>query len=242
MKRLFAGLLCLLLVGLCACGQMPLEETSTVTSTAATAVQETSIEAKATEKATAENALTNRYGQSIVEIITNKNDPYSYVVKEYNDYLNNDDSAYYWTQFYALYDVDGNETRELLLGGEWANRGIGILHVYTTRNGVAVRQEGFYWDPEESPPPMLLNNGTIRRSGTGGYDFDGSYSAYYRIEAGELKFQLTLKYAVGNYFRSDRGYENPITKEEYDRVQQEMEGDGKTVELDWKPLAEYGKD
>jgi len=33
----------------------------------------------------------------------------------------------------------------------------------------------------------------------------------------------------------------PITKAEFDRVQKEFEGDGQTVELDWKPLAEYGR-
>jgi hypothetical protein len=37
------------------------------------------------------------------------------------------------------------------------------------------------------------------------------------------------------------GAVTPITQAEFDRVQNEMEGDGQVVELDWKPLAEYGR-
>ena len=46
------------------------------------------------------------------------------------------------------------------------------------------------------------------------------------------------------YYRIDpRNPSNriPITEKEYNRLKKEYEGDGKVVEIDWKPLAEYGK-
>jgi hypothetical protein len=68
---------------------------------------------------------------------------------------------------------------------------------------------------------------------------------YYRFEGGQLKLQIDLVNAWGDYYQAydiDRvGLGTPITKAEYDRVKAEMEGDGQVVEIDWKPLAEYGR-
>lgn len=54
-----------------------------------------------------------------VEITTNSNDPYSYIInKKYNEIINNYDiEGYEKNKFcYALYDIDGNGIKELLLG------------------------------------------------------------------------------------------------------------------------------
>ncbi|MCL2299140.1 MAG: hypothetical protein FWC27_03210, partial [Firmicutes bacterium] len=48
---------------------------------------------------------------------------------------------------------------------------------------------------------------------------------------------------TGECYRKDGQDDLPkvITKAEFDRLKNEFEGDGQTVELDWKPLAEYGR-
>jgi len=166
------------------------------------------------------------------KIKTNKKDPYSYVIKEYYD-LN----AY--ARYYALYDIDGNGTQELLMGVDhWGY--IGLVAVYIIQNDVAIEQE--LWWMDEQPPNLLFKNGTVRGEGSGN---EGILSyGYYRFEAGELKWQISLNINNGEYFKrypSDPMKFIPIDEEEYECLKLEFEGDGQIVELDWKPLAEYGR-
>jgi len=178
------------------------------------------------------------------KIKTNKNDPYSYVIKEHYDLFFDKDIDPY-VKHYVLYDLDRDGTNELLLGTEWWE-GIGIFAVYSIKEGFAVRQEQFKLDPEEVPPPSLFRSGTLR------YDFYGEVGhgfIYYRFDSGELKKYMGLSIENDEYFRREYDHSKdpiavnfiPITEEEFNRLQKEFEGDGQVVELDWKPLAEYGR-
>ena len=124
-------------------------------------------------------------------------------------------------------------------------KGICLIAVYTIHDGVAVLQEGYWADSQRGSPPLLYKNGTLKEFN----DYDDKMFAYYRFENGELKYQTMLidnfseELNSGFYYRSD-GIGRPskvITKEEFELVQKEFEGDGQVIELDWKPLAEYGR-
>jgi len=163
-----------------------------------------------------------------------KRDPYARVIKTHQRH----GYGYY---YYALYDIDGNGTEELLLGTHAWQDLIGFHVVYSIQNGKAVQEEPFgLWHWDHGFPPLLLKNGVIRSDIT--LPADLRYF-YYRFENGKLTFQKGLLEDTHEYFRIDPDDEEriPITKEEYDRLQKEYEGDGETVELDWKPLAEYGR-
>jgi len=183
---------------------------------------------------------------STIEIRTDKEDPYSYTIKElYEIYasasvdMNHD---YLEDQYYALHDIDDNGTKELLIGSEEYS-GIVLQAVHAIQNGVAVWQEALPSLVADFPEQRsILKNGTIRVKSV--VADEGSFFRYYRFEDGELKLQIILlDSAFGiEYYRREYGNNDvPITNEEFDRVQKEMEGDGQVVELDWKPLAEYGR-
>jgi len=155
------------------------------------------------------------------------------------DRLNNE-GVYVVVRYYAFYDIDGNGVNELLIGAETYD-GKAIMSIFTTQNGAAVRQEA--WPGYMAQFPcwhLLYRNGTIRYEGT---DEGSRGYGYFRFENGELKRLPGLSVKSGEYFRyAEDGITTiPISKEEFDRVQREMEGDGQIVELDWKPLAEYGQ-
>ena len=155
---------------------------------------------------------------------------------------------------YAFYDLDGDGTEELLLGAEQGPLTlIGILDVYTIKDKKAVFQDVTVWD-RRNPPPELFENGTIKT-----FDNENDRFSYYRFEAGELKFKTRLfdnveyqawlelggweiddEFLYSLQFPFDPDKEDiPLTKEEFEQLQKDMEGDGQTVELDWKPLSEY---
>jgi len=141
------------------------------------------------------------------------------------------------TQYYALYDLDGNDTKELLLGGYSRVGGIGIYTVSAVQNGVAVPLEPVLsWD-DYDPPTVLFRNGIIRATSVN----DELRFDYYRFEDGVLKYQARLIKGLdsteGEYYRRDPDKQRvPLTKEEFDQVKAEMEGDGQVVELDWKQV------
>ncbi|MCL2141247.1 MAG: hypothetical protein FWH42_06310 [Dehalococcoidia bacterium] len=212
MKKLFIALLCVSLTGLCACGPVESPEGTTVSTTALGINAETTTKTKAEENSPYSN-----------EIKT--------VIKAYGD------SDFLKQVYYAFYDLDGNATEELLLG-----EGLGpvkLFNVYTIQNGVATRQEEFFIDTAESSPALLFRNGTIRVD-SDSYDGEMSFG-YYRFEDGELKRQTTLAEEHGQYYHYIKGNRTQLSKAKFERVQKEMEGDGQVVELDWKPLAEYGR-
>ena len=175
------------------------------------------------------------------QINPNENDPYSSIIKDRYDLLF-DESIYAYGRYYALHDIDGDGINELLLGYEAWDGKISLLAVYAIQNDEAMRQEAFYTDPEYPVQSMIFQNGTI---GSSGENDDEAFFAYYRFTEGELALLPDLIAAQANseteYFLAKKGEKTSISKAEYDRVKEEMEGDGQVVELDWKPLAEYGR-
>jgi hypothetical protein len=243
MKKLFVALLCLLFTGLCACRQIVPEET-TVTSDPDDSTQE--IYTKTTDEITEETFTTSI---QTVKIKTDKDDPYSYVIEEYlENYYELLDDPHSDTPplYYLLNDIDGNGVKELLIGTEeWDKKGLAV--VYTIQNGAAVHQKEFWWprDDDRFGLPVLFKNGTIKATSD---DYgDLLLHFYYRFENGELKLLAELvdfSLYLDRYKYCKDGNEDIaiyITKAEFDRLQKEFEGDGQTVELDWKPLAEYGR-
>jgi len=214
-KKLLVAFLCLLFAGLCACGQRDSPD-------------DTKTEPE-TQSATKPTEANN----------TNENDPYSDAITMYYDLPSNLFQAN--AEHYFLYDIDGDGIQELLLGKEWGGQ-THFIAVYAVQDGLPVLQKEFTDDPECGPPALLFENGTIRVN-----DFDGGRWVffYYRFEDGELKFQtgLVARDYDNYYSRFDEwgGPSRVITKGKFDRLQKEFEGDGQLVELDWKPLAEYGR-
>jgi len=160
--------------------------------------------------------------------------PYADIIKNLKDS----------SMFYALYDLDGNGTKELLLGYEtWGDIMCPYL-VFATQNGVAVQQEAYLWFEGNGPPPVVYRTGTIKAEFS---DDGGSTFYYYKMEDGELRYQTML--VADNrefdneihdyrheYFRFDPDTEKSIsvTQKEFERLQKELEGDGMPADLDWK--------
>jgi len=140
---------------------------------------------------------------------------------------------------YALLDIDGNGTKELLLG-VGSEPDIGLIEVYAIQDGVAVQQAFSlsYCADCGTEYPTLLKNGTIW-SIRGGDQITVRHS-YYRFADEQLKLQMKLTDtltddAQTSFFRFD----DLISQEEYERLRKEFEDDGQEAEIDWKPLANY---
>jgi len=222
----------MLFVGFCACGEIvsiTTEDTKNATKT------------EDTDQTTA--------SLNVVEVKPSEIAQYADVVETILKNYDEDPSQMERTH-YDLYDIDGNGTNEFLQGMDiW---GVSYLtNIYTIKDGVAVWQEAFGTTGEggSTLPSTLFKNGTIRVDCVD----DGMrfFYYYYRFVDGELKFQTLLIYEQGDeYLQATYSRINvidrpspstPITKAEFDRLQKEFEGDGQVVELDWKPLAEYGR-
>jgi len=148
--------------------------------------------------------------------------------------------------FYALYDINGDGTKELLLGagGDYFTN---LFDIYTIRNGVAEQQ---LTHPGSTSSMSIFKNGTVKTS----YGRQGSYGdSYYRFKGGQLLYCLSLlsqerwisddEWTV-DYFKSDTTNFHSkvqISQEEYDRLRREYESNGREVEISWRPVAEYGK-
>jgi len=232
MKKLFIAFLCVLFMGLCACGQ----EISSTTVTTVTEMATTGL---------TENIVSTSEGASMTSVMigskASESELYSEAAKERIEGLENGSNQLADLR-YALYDIDGNGTNEFFRGIECGGALLATA-IYTIQNGVAVRQEEF-WEPDfsRSFPTLLFKNGTIRSGNDNGGELG---IIYYRFENGELKRQTTLIDDFGQYYRFNVNVDvfpgTPITKAEFEAVQKEFEGDGQVVELDWKPLAEFGR-
>jgi len=210
MKRVCVVLLCLLMIaGLCGCGQAPPANTP-------------------------------------FDLNPHETNAYAEVLTAYRDEVWSDPYASESLR-YSFYDIDGNGTKELLIGWYDEYNDTRLTNIYIIQNGVAVLQEMFYIVGEGGGlfPSKVFDNGVIRVDGS---DDNGRGISFYRIEDGELKHQACLVCNINvfdweeqvfndEYFHSlkDEG-EIPITKDEFDRLQKEYEGDGQVVELDWRPL------
>jgi len=163
--------------------------------------------------------------------------PYSDILKEHYDLLFDEDIDPY-VRYYTFQDIDNDGIEELLLGYE-ATVGVALISVFVIHNNDAVHQEQFSVDPEYPVLSLLFKNGTIRNSGND--ESGGLFYTYFLLEDGELKLQTVLTDNWDGYFQFDGKKDISITKEEFDQLAKEFEGDGQVVELDWKPLAEYGR-
>ena len=130
---------------------------------------------------------------------------------------------------YALHDIDGNGTMALLL----ASPG-GISNIYTIQDGVSVQIKSFPFGDEDGA--RLLSNGVIAQH----YELE---IRFYRFEDGELIRFATLVSGVGgvnNYHILADGTEIPITWDERWEISERYGGDWMPMNLDWRPLAEFG--
>ena len=246
MKKLFIVLFCTLLVGLCACERIkPSEETSTDTTKQEESTLYASTETTATADTSIDKTTTEKFKPATLspaEIKALESGPFSNVLSERVESY--DDSPYRLAeQRYVFYDIDGNGTKELLLGADWG-AGVNLHTVCVIQDGVAVQQKKLFVDPDLGNPFLLYENGTIRVDRVD--DTVVFYYYYFRFEGKEIKHKMMLidnTYFIENDFFSNKDpmKRTPITKAEFDHLQKEMEGDGQVVELDWKPLAEYGK-
>jgi len=154
---------------------------------------------------------------------------------------------------YALYDTDGNGTMALLLGVE--NPYGFAREIFTIQNGVVERKLNVnnYQDAGDSMIYMLKTGYVCTEQANG----PGGTKRCYRFENGQLKFVAGL----GGYEHNNGGFrvdptggdrdfffdfvpdgtEVRISNDEYMRLIDEFIGDWEPVELDWKPLAEYGR-
>ena len=219
MKKLCIALLCVLLVGLCACGQGEPDE---VLTTALFGAEATTEAVKATPLSPA-------------EIKALESGPYADVLNSlvwrYHEELRE--------EYYALCDIDGDGTDELLVQyNRVMNHGLYGYTAYTLQNGVAVQQEEFYCNSVSASPLVVFKNGVVKT--------DDRYLTYFRFDDGELKIHTRLFDEPDSEFGRYSSYSplisskrTPITKNEFDRLQKEMEGNGQTVYVNWKTLAEY---
>ena len=166
---------------------------------------------------------------------------------------------------YALYDMDKDGTRELLLSSRyilWGYEGPEFEYESDEIGKKAVLFDRFYYisNGEAVEMPVLnglwygaagptggrdiLSNGVIRLCG-GTPDYT-SY-AYFRYAEGELTLLRVLKNFedTGRWlvtFEGDQSFRTSITEEEFNRMRAEIEGDAQVVEIDWKPLESYGRE
>jgi len=238
MKKLTITFLCLLFTGLCACQQGVRSEEKATTTTRKSGTEEP---------------------KPIITIKTSEDDPFSTIISDQvnwlmEKYIETNDIHYYERaseQQYSLYDINGNGTTALLLGWENSNGQVG--EIYTAQNNVAEQRLSVFEDAGDSMI-YVLKNGCIYTEQADGSGTKG----YYRFEDGQLKLVAGLGYygdIDGSVFRVDPtgeerdyffdfipdGTEVPISDEEGRRLYKELVGDGQLAELDWKPLAEYGR-
>ena len=146
--------------------------------------------------------------------------------------------------FYALYDLDQNGTKELLLGIEiWGNIICPYL-VFSIHNGVAVEQKTYLWFEGNGPAPVVFKTGTLRVEIS---DDAGSRFYYYKMDKGALVLWGNLIVDISVYDWDNQTYHDAyfllkpdaderisIAQEEFERLQKELEGDGAAAALDWK--------
>lgn len=254
MKRSFCALLALALLCLCACGE------------AVPATETTTIEATTTEITTTE---TTTEVPSTVEIKTGEGDPYSYVIKAYYEcelsgykktneelvqgfeILENSDisTASWWgeTQYYALYDIDKNGTKELLLGVYDVEEKMVLFDLYTIQDGIAVEQ---LCVPVPTRYSMGIDkNGTVYMSHLNQDNPFGFFWGidFHRFKNGQLQFcEAVMVYRHGTQTTYETSYtkitdwqegEIEITEKEYNAINKKYEGE--EIELDWRPLSQY---
>ena len=148
-------------------------------------------------------------------------------------------------EYYFMHDIDGDGVDEFLWG-KWENYGleyIVLAGVFAVNGDSAIRQYGFREIHMETPDhAYLFKNGTIKLVNLDILPEEGEVGYYYRFDGGELKWYASLHAYNGRYSYYDANYnEKTIDKNTHARLLKEMEGDGEVVEINWKPISQYGQ-
>jgi len=273
MKKICACVLVVMLLpGLCACGQVEqLEETSVPTAqTAIEAAAETTTEAPTTPTEAPTAPFTPQ-----------KSEPYSYVLKAYRDFelsgfMKMDEelvqgfhvlpygcfTTYLMTRLtlpsdamlhYALYDINKDGVKELLLGVT-ADHALSInedqeptvFDIFTIKDGIACEllQDNAPWNSGVA----IMKNGTVRHCHV---DRDNPWSTsvwwdYYQFKGSELQFILgaeewaSREAGTEGYQKRTAAESDPveISEAEYNALRQTYEGDVVDT-FAWTPLLQY---
>ena len=162
MKTLIVALLCSFLVGFCSCGRTEMEIPST-TATAMSSADEATLP-------TIEATTHTTTARPKVDLLIDKEDPYSYIVKERYEKLLSQSIEFnrdiVKDHYFALHDIDVNGEQDLLISEKWGGE-IYLIAIYSVQNGVAVHQEEYKLDFAHDRP-HLFKNGTIKIVGDGG--------------------------------------------------------------------------
>ncbi len=267
MKRLFAILLCVIFALLTACGTPSGDERGTTTkeefATPAVRITDRNDEGNTWRiegdyalepTVTLPQRLSEEELQAI-KIPTSKDDPYSYVIDGwiswYKDAGPDFDSE---MDRYALYDINGDGTDELILGSIDVLGGVdiydfgvaveptyGILidSIYTIGDGKCVEADKLSIR-SDAYQTILFDNGLIKVVCC----TPRNPWIYYCKMVGD-NFEAVgypiFKNYNGECFSFKDCVENPITEEEFNRRIAEIEDGAHPVELEWKHLQDYGK-
>ena len=269
MKRLFAILLCMIFVFLTACGTPSGDERGTTT-------HEESVTCAGTKTAdvtepntvrlngdydsvptvTVPERLSSEELDSIV-IPVSADDPYSAIIANEIDWYKQAGSQYNSeVERYALYDINGDGTDELIIGsigvlggtsvyeeheGVTAEFTYGLLisSVYTIKNGKAVEANRLIIS-ENAYQTILLDNGMIKIL----YQTPRNPQITYYKMTGD-NFEMVGgnldKNFDGECYYYEKDKEEKISEEEFNRRIAEIEDGAHPVELEWKHLQDYGK-
>jgi hypothetical protein len=259
LKKIFSLLLIISFVFLCSCSKTTEENITTTTEFE-----------EFTSQTTAEYVTKSKGLFYTEEIKTDASDPYSYIIKQsceailnaWNKTTGYDDNAEDFERFikkcqnvyYFLYDLNGDGTDELLLGG-WVKtdftlenespREIFIQDVYAIQNGKAVQVDGFdIIQSEYIADQALLSNGSILIWWSKNVRASYLFVSY---NGKKLKIDVSVGYIKDNHYgkESDVGdttfKSEYIDKKEFERVYKEYYGDNERIEINWKRIDEYGK-
>ncbi len=201
------------------------------------------------------------------EIKVDKNDPYSALIKEkcekfsevwaskIEEYGNTKESFDYVVKFHPdlyffLYDLDGDGTKELLLGG-YVNIGdyseepdvpkkLVITSAYTIKDHKVIEINtrnfwsfNFIWDR------VLLSNGKILTTTNTKEDPDFSFISY---KNGKVSVSAAWKLSDTEYMETydpDKP-ERKISTDEYRKLYKRNYGDAEIVNINWQRIDKYG--
>lgn len=204
----------------------------------------------------------SRTKQLTVDASVTEDDPYESTIKskiaelsksaESKQLLNNN--------YYSLYDIDNDGTKELLFGTKmilWGYEGvlsnqeraeeIVLNQLFVTidqKPQEIVYQPSWRWNnyfAESLGGRDILSNGIIRYYG-GTPDYI-SY-AFFRYSNGELDFiKALMSYEIAGTWvvvdNQGNDLREKISKEEFDRMKSEIEDGADVVNINWQPLESY---
>ncbi len=207
---------------------------------------------------------------STVEIKTDPNDLYSIFIKERYEKIYKrqkqvapeafaEFDKYAKDVYYFIYDIDGNGVDDLIMG-DWKRitidvddhnppKEIMVSSIYTIENGQVVKKDSSWWNDDYLWESAVLSNGLIRQK-IGIEEYPSI--VYFDFRDGNLSFMYGLVYyppsanetvGVYEYFSENNNiyFEEEITKEEFERLRDEANGDAEVVEINWKRIDEYGR-